>query len=102
MEVLDEAALTFQHALSIFKAFGSERMAGLAVGNMARLAEYKKALHGVETAEPSNDDESPVDGDDNEANKDESTAGSASDVEHVAATPEEADTEDQNISAVSD
>ena len=77
-------------------------MAGLAVGNMARLAEYKKALHGVETAEPSNDDESPVDGDDNEANKDESTAGSASDVEHVAATPEEADTEDQNISAVSD
>ena len=101
MEVLDEAALTFQHALSIFKAFGSERMAGLAVGNMARLAEYKKALHGVETAEPSNDDESPVDGDDNEANKDECTAGSASDVEHVAATPEEADTEDQNISAVS-
>ena len=102
MEVLDEATLTFQHALSIFKAFGSELMAGLAVGNMARLAEYKKALHGVETAEPSNDDESPVDGDDNEANKDESTAGSASDVEHVAATPEEADTEDQNISAVSD
>ena len=71
---------------------------------MARLEEYKKALRGVETAEPSieDDDEPLVDGDDNEASKDESTASSASDAQHVAATPEEADTTEQNTSAVSD
>ncbi len=102
-EVFDEAAQTFRQALSIFRAFGSMRMAGLAMGNMARLEEYKKSLLGVEPIdEPGEDvgeslEDENVDGEVADDGGEEAEAS-----EHVPAASSEADAEDENTSATSE
>ena len=102
-EVFEEAAQKFRQALSIFRAFGSVRMAGLAMGNMARLEEYKKSLHGVDSAGPSDEDDTESLVDDT---ADAEAAGDQSEridtQADVAAASSDAEVEDENASTASE
>ena len=78
-------------------------MAGLAMGNMARLEEYKKSLHGVDSAGPSDEDDTESLVDDT---ADAEAAGDQSEridtQADVAAASSDAEVEDENASTASE